>query len=142
MVGEEYGVGSTEYEEGESEKGKVKRGLLDWLLLVGFVGALGVAAFGLFQFFFQPTTLVLTWSTENEIDILGFNVYRGESADGEFVKINSAPIPASQDPILGQNYNFEDGSAERGQTYYYQLETLFRDGEVERSEQTIILPPP
>ncbi len=38
--------------------------------------------------------IFIKWETASEIDNMGFNIYRADSADGEYVKINTALIPA------------------------------------------------
>ena len=40
--------------------------------------------------------VIITWPTESEIDNAGFNLYRSESENGEFTKINSSLIPAQR----------------------------------------------
>ena len=38
----------------------------------------------------RAKTILLTWSTETEIDTAGFNIFRAESENGDYIKINSA----------------------------------------------------
>ena len=69
------------------------------------------------------------WSTETEMDTAGFNLYRGESADGPFdVKVNDQLIPPAADPMTGGEYEFVDKTARPGVIYYYQLEEVERNG--------------
>jgi hypothetical protein len=84
--------------------------------------------------FFQETSLTIQWTTESELDIIGFNLYRSDSADGEFNKINNELIPPAADPFVGGDHTFVDENVNRGQTYYYQLETVDRNGNTTRSE--------
>ncbi|HEY79689.1 MAG TPA: hypothetical protein G4O05_01240 [Caldilineae bacterium] len=77
----------------------------------------------------------ITWETASEMETAGFNLYRSESPDGPWVKINDALIPPSEDPVRGGRYAFKDVGAEPGKTYYYQLE------EVELSGKTTRFPP-
>jgi hypothetical protein len=83
---------------------------------------------------FQETSLTIRWTTESELDIIGFNLYRTDTVEGEFVKINSQLIPPSADPFIGGEHTFVDENVIRGQTYYYQLETVGRNGNTTRSE--------
>ena len=66
----------------------------------------------------------LRWYTATEIDNAGFNIYRSETADGEFLKLNAALIPAKGSVTEGDSYTFVDWRTERGKTYYYKLEDV------------------
>jgi len=68
--------------------------------------------------------IFLEWETASEIDNMGFNIYRAESADGEYTKINGALIPAKGSATEGALYSFVDWSVEKGKTYYYKLEDV------------------
>ncbi|MEM8862571.1 MAG: hypothetical protein AAGD96_30040, partial [Chloroflexota bacterium] len=72
----------------------------------------------------QPQPVTITWSTETEFDTAGFNIFRSESADGEFVQINQQLIPGKAEAAAGAVYTWEDSSAVRGVTYYYKLEDV------------------
>lgn len=64
----------------------------------------------------------LFWSTDYEINCAGFNVYRSESQDNHFEKIN-------KDLIIGQSsYTFKDITPRAGKTYYYKLEDICKNG--------------
>lgn len=119
-----------------------QRTLIDYLLIIIIIGALGVAGVGVFRYVTQPRGYILTWTTENTLDILGFHVYRAESESGEYARITNRPIPPTDDPFADSDYQYVDESAENGTRYYYKLETIYRDGERELMEQPIILPPP
>ena len=77
----------------------------------------------------QGNGVLLTWETANEIDNLGFNIYRADSQVGQLVKINPYMI-VSQDPgsVAGAAYSFLDESAAPGATYYYWLEDIDASG--------------
>jgi hypothetical protein len=71
------------------------------------------------------------WSTETELNTAGFNLYRGESADGPFdAKINEQLIAPAADPLTGGKYQYVDKTARAGVTYYYRLEEVERNGSV------------
>jgi hypothetical protein len=71
------------------------------------------------------------WSTETEMNTAGFNLYRGESADGPFdVKVNDQLIAPAADPLTGGKYQYVDKTARAGVTYYYRLEEVERNGGV------------
>ena len=70
----------------------------------------------------------LVWETKSEIDNLGFNIYRSETEDGEYVKINKKLIPAKGNGIKGASYKLSDKNVKPGRTYYYKLEDIDRNG--------------
>ncbi len=71
---------------------------------------------------------VITWTTKSEIDNAGFNIYRAESEDGEYVKINDNLIPAAGSPTESASYKFVDGDVNNRKTYYYKLEDIDLNG--------------
>ena len=81
----------------------------------------------------RRAVVVIDWSTASEIDIVGFNIYRGEQNEEDFSKINSEIIPASQEPLTGGNYSFQDHDVTPGRVYYYLLEDVSMDGGVSRN---------
>jgi hypothetical protein len=74
------------------------------------------------------STVNLVWSTESEIDNAGFNIYRAESEDGEYVKINDFMIPAQGSSTEGAFYEFIDKDVRNRKTYYYKLEDIDLNG--------------
>lgn len=75
----------------------------------------------------------VTWKTETEMNTAGFNLHRGLAPDGPFdVKVNDALIPPSSDPLTGQEYTYIDRTAEAGTTYYYELQEVERNGNINR----------
>ena len=72
--------------------------------------------------------IILNWTTASEKDNAGFNIYRSETENGEYVKINAALIPAQGIATEGASYKFVDWSVERGKTYYYKLEDIDLSG--------------
>ncbi|MGB9299429.1 MAG: hypothetical protein WCD51_02420 [Anaerolineae bacterium] len=76
----------------------------------------------------EPGMVIVEWTTESEVNLAGFNIYRSESPDGPYVKLNDTLIPAAPDPIAGGSYSYTDTTVEPGVTYYYQLEDAELDG--------------
>jgi hypothetical protein len=74
------------------------------------------------------STVNLVWSTASEIDNAGFNIYRAESEDGEYVKINDFMIPAQGSSTEGAFYEFVDKAVRNRKTYYYKLEDIDLNG--------------
>jgi hypothetical protein len=87
----------------------------------------GITAVDLSSFTATPASraIQVEWETATELDNLGFNLYRSESADGPWAQLNEGLI-ACQAPgsPLGAVYTFEDRDVRRGATYYYRLEDL------------------
>ena len=75
-----------------------------------------------------PSVVVVEWTTESEVDMAGFNLYRSESPDGPYVKVNATLIPGASDPLLGGKYAYTDTNVVAGRTYYYKLEDVELDG--------------
>ena len=73
--------------------------------------------------------VIIRWSTESEVDIVGWNVYR-ESKDG-WVKINSKLIPSKGE--MGGRYEFLDPKPSDNPRRYV-IEWVNLKGERERSE--------
>ena len=76
----------------------------------------------------DSSVVLVEWTTESEVNTAGFNVYRSESAEGPYVKINRELIPSSPDPILGGHYAYTDTDVMPGRVYFYQLEDVELDG--------------
>ncbi len=86
-------------------------------------GPLGVF---LLSFSAQPddNAIRLDWETASELNNVGFNVYRGASADGtDRALLDFVP---SQAPGSNQgfSYRYDDTDVEIGQTYWYWLEDI------------------
>lgn len=84
--------------------------------------------------FVVPAKIEIEWETETEIDTAGFNIYRSDSAEGEFVRINQQLIPSQSDSVSGATYIFTDENVERGKTYYYRLEDVEFDNSTRQHE--------
>ena len=76
----------------------------------------------------QNHKAILQWSTESETDNAGFNIYRSESENGEYTKINPFLIPAQGSSTQGAFYEFVDNDVQNRKTYYYKLEDIDLNG--------------
>ena len=80
----------------------------------------------------EPTpaasVVVVEWTTESEVDMAGFNLYRSDSPAGPYVKVNATLIPGALDPLLGGKYAYTDTNVVAGRTYYYKLEDVELNG--------------
>ena len=72
--------------------------------------------------------VTLEWVTETEIDNAGFNIYRAENEDGEYVQINEDLILAKGSSMEGASYLFIDNKVKNRKAYYYKLEDMDLSG--------------
>ena len=98
------------------------------LLLVSLAAALVLMIVTATGSAFGAATVTVEWSTASELNTAGFNLYRGESQDGPFTRINAELIPASPDPLIGGSYIYTDTGVAAGRIYYYQLEDVETSG--------------
>jgi hypothetical protein len=80
------------------------------------------------------TAVTVQWSTASELNTAGFNLYRAESDQGPYTRLNTDLIPASPDPLVGGSYVFTDTNVVAGQTYFYQLEDIETSGAANRHD--------
>jgi murein DD-endopeptidase MepM/ murein hydrolase activator NlpD len=72
--------------------------------------------------------IIFAWTTESETNNAGFNIYRSESNDGKYTRINTALIPAKGSATQGASYEFTDTDVQNRKTYYYKLEDVDSHG--------------
>lgn len=72
--------------------------------------------------------VTVNWVTGDETNNFGFNVYRSESKDGDYVKINDSIIFSQADSGTGSAYVFVDDNVKNRKTYYYKLEDVDTTG--------------
>ena len=83
-------------------------------------------------------TATLNWESLIEVDNLGFNIYRAESADGARIKVNQRLIRAGnpQGGLTGAVYSYQDTGAGLpnglvpNRVYFYWLEDIDIKGNV------------
>ncbi|MEK7989383.1 MAG: LamG domain-containing protein [Thiotrichaceae bacterium] len=79
-------------------------------------------------------TIVLSWHTDTEINITGFNIWRTTQKDADNqlinpVKLNEELIGSKVTEEVGDaQYNYVDSSAHTGTTYYYVIESVDTEG--------------
>ena len=70
---------------------------------------------------------LLKWQIANEAAIYGYAIYRGDSADGHFVRVNDAIIKAENGGDgTTANYQWRDTTVQKGREYWYYI-TIFNN---------------
>lgn len=101
--------------------------------------ALGLLIAGIAVIVIQLTTspnaiITVEWTTASELNTAGFNLYRSESKDGPYTRLNTDLIPGSTDPLTGGSYAYTDTQVIAGHTYFYQLEDVEIGGNATRHD--------
>lgn len=74
----------------------------------------------------------IRWATASEINNFGYDVYRGDTEEGPFVRLTPSPILGAGTTDETQRYEFVDKNIEPGRDYFYYVESISIDGERER----------
>ena len=72
--------------------------------------------------------VVITWSTQSELNNAGFFIKRSQQRDGEFKVINATMIAGAGTSSEKQFYTYNDTTAQPNVVYYYQIEDVSLDG--------------
>ena len=72
--------------------------------------------------------VVITWSTQSELNNAGFFIKRSQQRDGEFKVINATMILGAGTTSEKQFYTYTDTTAQPNVVYYYQIEDVSLDG--------------
>ena len=72
--------------------------------------------------------VVITWSTQSELNNAGFFIKRRQQRDGKFQVINATMIPGAGTTSEKQFYTYTDTTAQPNVVYYYQIEDVSLDG--------------
>ena len=72
--------------------------------------------------------VVITWSTQSELNNAGFFIKRSQQRDGEFKIINATMIAGAGTSSEKQFYTYQDTTAQPNVVYYYQIEDVSLDG--------------
>ena len=76
-------------------------------------------------------SVIVTWTTESEVDNAGFNLRRSLTRDGGYTLLNPALIAGAGTTGERQTYTFIDTSAKPGVEHYYQIEEVSFGGKAE-----------
>ena len=74
--------------------------------------------------------IVVRWITESEMNNAGFNILRSETRDGEFTKLNTKLIAGQGTTSERTTYAYADTSAKPNVVYYYQIQDVSLEGQV------------
>ena len=72
--------------------------------------------------------VVITWSTQSELNNAGFFIKRSQQRDGQFKVINATMIPGAGTTSEKQFYTYTDTIAQPNVVYYYQIKDVSLDG--------------
>ena len=73
--------------------------------------------------------VMITWSTQSELNNAGFFIKRSQQKDGEFKVINATMIAGAGTTSEKQFYTYTDTTAQPNVVYYYQIEDVSLDGQ-------------
>jgi hypothetical protein len=76
------------------------------------------------------------WVTASEVNNFGFDVFRGDSEDGPFVRINESTIPGAGNSDIPNQYEFVDETIEAGKVYWYYVESISMSDQREKFTPT------
>ena len=76
----------------------------------------------------ETGAVVITWSTQSELNNAGFFIKRSQQRDGQFKVINATMIAGAGTTSEKQFYTYTDTTAQASVVYYYQIEDVSLDG--------------
>ena len=79
----------------------------------------------------ESGSVIVTWTTESEVDNAGFNLRRSLTRDGGYTLLNPVLIAGAGTTGERQTYTFIDTSAKPGVEHYYQIEEVSFGGQAE-----------
>lgn len=84
----------------------------------------------------QRIANTVRWSTASEQDNFGYDVYRGDTEEGPFTKLNAEPIAGAGTTDTSHAYEYRDDSIDPCQSYWYYVESISTSGEHEKFTPT------
>ncbi|MBN2105230.1 T9SS type A sorting domain-containing protein [bacterium] len=70
----------------------------------------------------------LSWTTQSEVNSMGFHVWRSDTEDGEYELLTTSLISSQGNNSSGAEYTFVDANVETNGTLYYKIEEKGADG--------------
>ena len=87
----------------------------------------------------------LKWNKNDEVDVT-YNLFRSQTVNGIFYRVNSAPIGEESftyDPFLRAFYvNYTDAGLKEGQTYFYKIQAFFSGATSQGFSNVVSAKPP
>ncbi|HET9032960.1 MAG TPA: hypothetical protein VFN25_08645 [Dokdonella sp.] len=80
------------------------------------------------------------WSLASEQDNFGFDVFRGDTENGEFTKLNKDPILGAGTTDETQKYSWRDDTIDPCKDYWYYVESISTAGVHEKMTPTFKAP--
>ena len=81
------------------------------------------------------------WTTASEQDNFGFDVFRGDSENGEFTKLTKEPLLGAGTSDETHKYEFRDDTIDPCREYWYYVEGISTSGSREKFTPTFRAPP-
>ena len=72
----------------------------------------------------ETSKVLITWTTESELDNAGFNILRSEDKNRAFKIVNTALIQGAGTSSERHEYRFTDTTAKPNVVYYYRIEEV------------------
>ena len=92
----------------------------------------------------QKSAAVLEWETADEMNIIGFDIYRGTNEDfNDSEKLNQEEMILAKNPgsPFGNTYTYDDYDVEAGETYSYWIEIIGTDFNRENvGPESVVIP--
>ena len=84
-----------------------------------------------------PGRVFIRWRTETQEDNYGFNIYRADKENGDYVRANERIIAGEGSTNVPKEYCYMDTGLERGSVWYYYIESVSLQGKREVLENTM-----
>jgi hypothetical protein len=72
------------------------------------------------------------WTTASEEENFGYDVYRGDSENGPFVKLTQQPILGNGTTLETHKYEYADAAIDPCKDYWYYVESIATNGAREK----------
>jgi len=121
----------------------IRIGNLSQLDNSAWFGAKDIATFAeMIDFTAKPLSraVQLNWTAISETDVLGYNIYRSQGANGQPEQINANIIAATGSPEITVSYSFVDKNVTNGIAYTYVLEEVENNGNTQNHGPVTVVP--